>query len=330
MDDSAVERVLILGAGPAGYTAAVYATRANLSPLLLTGSQPGGQLTTTTEVENWPSEVSISGPELVERMYKQVEHLGARIVVDSVTSVDLTRRPFICVGESGTNYRSDALIIATGARARLLGLPSESEFFGYGVSACATCDGFFYRGRRVVVIGGGSAAVEEALYLTKHASKVILVHRRGTLRAEKVLQARLFNHPQIEVIWNSVVEEVIGRKSPSAVTHVRLRNVDTQARQDIATDGVFVAIGHDPATDLFAGQLARDDHGYLITKPDSTATAIPGVFAAGDVKDRIFRQAVTAAGMGCMAAIEADRFLSVERESRDANSGSVGSQYCFV
>ncbi len=304
-------KVLIIGSGPAGYTAAIYAARAMLEPILIAGLQQGGQLTITTDVENYPGFAeAIQGPWLMEQMRTQAEHMGTRLVSDIVTTVDLSKRPFTLTCDSGDTYSADALIIATGAQARWLGLPSEQKYQGFGVSACATCDGFFYRGKQVVVIGGGNTAVEEALYLTHHAEKVTVVHRRDAFRAERVMQNRLFNHPKIEVIWNSVVDEVLGKEGfPPSVTGVRLKNVVTGDTQDIAADGVFVAIGHAPATSLFTGQVQMKSSGYIWTAPDSTATSVPGVFAAGDVTDEHFRQAVTAAGMGCMAALEAERYV---------------------
>ena len=304
-------KVLIIGSGPAGYTAAIYAARAMLEPILIAGLQQGGQLTITTDVENYPGFAdAIQGPWLMEQMRSQAEHMGTRLVSDIVTSVDLSKRPFQLTCDSGDTYSTDALIIATGAQARWLGLPSEHKFQGFGVSACATCDGFFYRGKHVVVVGGGNTAVEEALYLTHHAEKVVVVHRREAFRAERVMQHRLFNHPKIEVIWNSVVEEVLGKEGfPPSVNGVRLRNVVTGEMRDVATDGLFVAIGHAPATALFTGQVRLKSSGYIWTAPDSTATSVPGVFAAGDVTDEHFRQAVTAAGMGCMAALEAERYI---------------------
>ncbi|NWG53804.1 MAG: thioredoxin-disulfide reductase [Hydrogenophilaceae bacterium] len=303
--------VLILGSGPAGLTAAIYAARAMRAPLVVSGIQPGGQLTITTDVENYPgfAEV-IQGPWLMEQMRAQAEHVGAKFADDHIVSVDLSRRPFRAVGDSGTTYTADALIIATGASAKWLGLPSEKHFQGFGVSACATCDGFFYRGKDVIVVGGGNTAVEEALFLTNFASKVTLVHRRDSLRAEKILQQRLFANPKIEVVWDTAIEEIIGTEEPRGVTHVRLTNVKTGAVSERAVHGVFVAIGHEPATSLFKGQLAMKDNGYLIVKPGATETNIPGVFAAGDVADETYRQAVTAAGLGCMAALEAEKFLA--------------------
>jgi thioredoxin reductase (NADPH) len=306
-------RVLIIGAGPAGYTAAIYAARASLEPLLVTGLQPGGQLTITTDVENYPgfAEV-IQGPWLMEQMQQQAEHVGTRVIVDLVDKIDLGQRPFVATGDSGNVYIGETVIIATGAQARWLGLPSEDIFRGFGVSACATCDGFFFRGKDVVVVGGGNTAVEEALYLTNHARRVTLVHRRHALRAEKILQDRLFRNPKIDIVWNAVVDEILGQREPPAVSGVRLRDVLTGHLCDHLCDGVFVAIGHTPVTGLVAGQLRLDPDGYILTRPDSTEASIPGVFAAGDVKDKIFRQAVTAAGMGCMAALEAEKFLAAQ------------------
>jgi thioredoxin reductase (NADPH) len=303
--------VLIIGSGPAGYTAAIYAARAILEPILIQGLQVGGQLSITTDVENYPgfAEV-IQGPWLMEQMAAQAANCGAELVFDSITAVDLSRRPFACTADSGDRYAAETLILATGAQARWLGLPSEQKFAGHGVSACATCDGFFFRNRRVAVVGGGNTAVEEALYLSHIASHVILIHRRDQLRAEKVLQDRLFRNPKVEIIWNSVVDEILGQEHPLAVTGLRLRNVRTGEVSELPIDGVFIAIGHDPATGLVKGQLEMDREGYVITAPDSTVTSRPGVFAAGDVQDKIFRQAVTAAGSGCMAALEAEKFLA--------------------
>jgi thioredoxin reductase (NADPH) len=304
-------RVIILGSGPAGWTAAIYAARAMLKPVVIQGSQPGGQMTITTDVENYPGFADvIQGPWLMEQMRLQAEHVGAETVLDLIVKADLGRRPFRLDGDAGDAYTCDALIIATGAQARWLGLTSEERFKGYGVSACATCDGFFYKGKRVAVIGGGNTAVEEALFLTNFADKVTVVHRRDSFRAEKILQQRLFKNPKIEVIWNAVLEEVLGGDDPKGVNGVVLKDVKTGETRNIAVDGVFVAIGHSPATQLFKGQLETTPSGYLITAPDSTRTSIPGVFAAGDVKDEVFRQAVTAAGMGCMAALEAERYLA--------------------
>ena len=315
MSERFQSKVLIIGAGAAGYTAAIYAARANLQPMLLTGLQPGGQLTITTDVENYPgfAEV-IQGPWLMEQMQAQAEHVGTRVVADSVVAIDLGRRPFVATGDSGDVYVGDTVIIATGAQARWLGLESEAVFRGFGVSACATCDGFFFRGKEVVVVGGGNTAVEEAIYLTNHASRVTLVHRRRALRAEKILQDRLFRNPKIEIVWDSVLDEVLGIREPPQVTGIRLRDVRTGALSERACDGVFIAIGHTPVTEFVGGQLPLDAEGYILTEPDSTATAIPGVFAAGDVKDKVFRQAVTAAGMGCMAALEAEKFLAAQED----------------
>lgn len=311
-DQATIEtKLLIIGAGPAGYTAGIYAARANLAPVIVAGLQPGGQLTITTDVENYPGFADvIQGPWLMEQMRAQAEHVGTRIEYDIITEIDLSARPFTARGDSGALYRADAVVIATGAQARWLGLPSERQYQGAGVSACATCDGFFYRGREVAVVGGGNTAVEEALYLTNHATKVTLIHRRDALRAEKILQDRLFAHPKIEVIWDHTVEEIIGAGTPAVVTGARLRNVKTGAERTIAVEGVFVAIGHDPATALFRGKLDMDEEGYIRTVPGTAQTSVPGVFAAGDVQDRVYRQAVTAAGTGCMAALEAEKFLA--------------------
>ncbi len=304
-------KLIILGSGPAGYTAAIYAARAMLEPVLIQGIQPGGQLTITTDVENYPGFADpIQGPWLMEQMQAQAANVGTELVSDHIIEVDLRRRPFILKGDSGTQYSCDTLVISTGAQARWLGLPSEDRFKGYGVSACATCDGFFYRGKDVAVIGGGNTAVEEALFLTNFASSVTLVHRRDELRAERILQDRLFKHPKVKVIWDHVLDEVVGTDNPPGVTGVRLRNVKTGALHDLPVAGVFIAIGHVPATELFVGQVDMKPNGYILTAPDSTATSIPGVFAAGDVTDDVYRQAVTAAGMGCMAALEAERFVA--------------------
>lgn len=312
-------RVLILGSGPAGYTAAIYAARAMLKPLLIQGTQPGGQLTITTDVENYPGFAeAIQGPWLMEQMQAQAEHVGTEIVMDHINKVDLKNRPFRLEGDSGDVYTCDVLIICTGAQARWLGIPSEEAFKGHGVSACATCDGFFYKGKEVMVVGGGNTAVEEALFLTNFASKVTIVHRRDHFRAEKILQDRLFKNPKIEVVWDSAVEEITGTLEPKSVTAVKLKNVKTGKISERPVDGFFVAIGHAPATELFKGQLAMTPSGYLITAPDSTATAVPGVFAAGDVKDEVYRQAVTAAGMGCMAALEAERYLAELESTAEA------------
>ena len=305
------EKVIIIGSGPAGYTAAIYAARAMLKPVIIAGIQPGGQMTITTDVENYPgfAEV-IQGPWLMEQMQKQAENVGTEMISDTITEVDLKRRPFWMKGDSGTEYTTDVVIIATGAQAKWLGLPTEEKFKGFGVSACATCDGYFYRDKEVLVIGGGNTAVEEALFLTNFASKVTLVHRRDELRAEKILQQRLLNHDKIEVMWDSVLEEVVGDEEPLSVTGAKLKNVKTGDITEVAAHGIFVAIGHKPSTELFEGQLEMKQGGYLITRPDSTATNIPGVYAAGDVTDDIYRQAVTAAGQGCMAALEAEKYLA--------------------
>ena len=313
MSDSLHTKVLIIGSGPAGYTASIYAARANLAPIQILGLQPGGQLTITTEVENYPGFADpIQGPWLMEQMEGQAKHVGVDLRHDLITSVELDQRPFRAVGDSGTVYTGDTLVIATGAQARWLGLPSEQHFQGYGVSACATCDGFFYRGRDVAIVGGGNTAVEEALFLTNFASKVTLIHRRDSLRAERIMQDRLFRNPKVEVIWNHEVVEVIGTEEGGhkSVTGLKLRNVADGSERSLDAHGFFVAIGHTPATELFRDQIDMDGDGYIITAPDSTETSLPGVFAAGDVKDKIFRQAITAAGMGCMAALEADRFLA--------------------
>lgn len=308
-------RVVIIGSGPAGYTAGIYTARAMLDPILIQGIQPGGQLTITTDVENYPGfAATIQGPWLMEQMQEQAAHVGVRLVTDHVTSVELGHRPFRITCDSGTSYLAETLILATGAQARWLGLPSEEAFKGYGVSACATCDGFFYRNKKVVVIGGGNSAVEEALFLTKFAADVTVVHRRDTFRAERIMQDRLFNHPKVSVIWDSTLEEVTGTDNPRKVQGVRLRNVKTGALSTLPADGVFIAIGHSPATGLVDGQLEMKPSGYVKVAPFSTAASVPGVFAAGDVADEVYRQAVTAAGMGCMAALEAERFLAAHTE----------------
>lgn len=313
-------RVLILGSGPAGYTAAIYAARAMLKPLVVQGIQPGGQLTITTDVENYPGFAkSIQGPWLMEEMKAQAEHMGTEVVSDTITSVELNATPIKLVGDSGVVYTCDALIIATGAQAKWLGLPSEEKYQGFGVSACATCDGFFYRNRKVMVVGGGNTAVEEALFLTNFASEVTVIHRRNEFKAERILQDRLFKHPKITVKWDTALDEVLGTDEPRGVTSVRLKNVKTGATEVQELDGVFIAIGHKPATELFVGQLPFKNGGYLITAPWSTQTELPGVFAAGDVTDDIYRQAVTAAGMGCMAALEAEKYLHAHNsEQRQA------------
>lgn len=304
-------KVLIIGSGPAGYTAAIYAARANLSPILVTGTEPGGQLMITTEVENYPGFADvIQGPWLMEQMRTQAEHVGTQMISDYIKDVDLTSRPYKATGDDGTVYTGDTIVIATGAKARWLGLESEYEFRGKGVSACATCDGFFFRGKEVAIVGGGNTAVEEALFLTNFCSKVTLIHRRDTLRAEKILQERLFDNDKMAFLWDTTVEEVIGNEQ--GMTGLRLKNAKTGEESTLEADGLFVAIGHDPATELFKDKLEMDELNYIITKPDSTETSVPGVYAAGDVTDHTYRQAVTAAGMGCMAALEADRFLAAQ------------------
>jgi len=312
-------KVVIIGSGPAGYTAAIYAARAMLEPVLIQGIQPGGQLTITTDVENYPGFADvIQGPWLMEQMEKQAAHVGTRMVTDHVNKLELAQRPFRLTCDSGDVYLAETVILATGAQARWLGIPSEEKFKGFGVSACATCDGFFYRGKEVVVVGGGNTAVEEALFLTNFASKVTVVHRRDHFRAEKILQDRLFKNPKIEVIWDSVLHDVLGDDNPLKVRGVALKNIKTGAITERIADGVFIAIGHSPSTELVQGQLEMKPSGYVKIAPFSTATSVPGVFAAGDVTDDIYRQAVTAAGMGCMAALEAERFLAVHEERRDA------------
>ena len=304
-------KVLIIGSGPAGYTAAVYSARAMLKPILVHGMQPGGQLTITTDVENYPgfAEV-IQGPWLMDQMKDQAKAVGTEMIEDHIASVNLKSKPFEAIGESGQKYTADSIIISTGAQARWLNIKSEQEYKGFGVSACATCDGFFFKDKTVAVVGGGNAAVEEAMFLTKFASKVKLIHRRNELRAEKMLQKKLMENKKIEIVWDTVVEDVLGNKDPKNVTGLKVKNVKTNQSEEMKIDGLFIAIGHDPATQLFKDQLKMDKEGYLVTKPDSTETNVPGVFAAGDVKDKIFRQAVTAAGMGCMAALEAEKHLS--------------------
>jgi len=306
-------QVLIIGSGPAGYSAAIYAARANLKTTVVAGLQPGGQLTITTEVENYPGFADvIQGPWLMEQMQAQAAHVGAEIIQDIITRVDFSARPFQAWGDDGTHYTADTVIIATGAQARWLGIPSEQKFQGGGVSACATCDGFFYRGKRVAVIGGGNSAVEEALFLTNFASEVTVVHRRDSFRAEKILQDRLFKNPKVKVIWDHAVDEITGTENPNLVTGLRIKSTKDSTTQEIPLEGIFVAIGHDPATKIFQGHVKMDEAGYILTAPDSTATDIPGVYAAGDVKDKIFRQAITAAGMGCMAALEAAKFIETQ------------------
>ena len=311
-------KLVIIGSGPAGYTTAIYAARAMLSPVLISGFEPGGQLMITTDVENYPGFAEpIQGPWLMEQMRAQAEHVGAELVSDYVTKAELGQRPFRLTCDSGAVWTCDALVIATGAKAKWLGTPSEEKFKGYGVSACATCDGFFYRGKEVIVVGGGNSAVEEALYLANLASKVTVVHRRDSFRSEKILQERLFAHPKIEVVWNSAIDEILGAENPLSVTGVRLKNVQTGATEERKIDGVFIAIGHAPASELFVGQVDMKANGYIKTVPGTTQTNIPGVFAAGDVADDIYRQAVTAAGLGCMAALEAEKYLAAQ-EARAA------------
>jgi thioredoxin reductase (NADPH) len=321
MPETHHSKVLILGSGAAGCTAAVYAARANMKPIMVEGMQPGGQLTITTDVENYPGFAEpIQGPWLMEQMVEQAKNVGTVIFSDLIVDVDFSSRPFKCTGDSGDIYTGDTVIVATGASARWLGLESEQKYSGFGVSACATCDGFFYREKPVAVIGGGNTAVEEALFLTNFASKVTLIHRRDELRAEKIMQDRLFRHEKVDVVWDTVLDEVVGTQDPPGVTGLRMKNLKTGETQDLEADGVFIAIGHDPNTNIFQGKLDMDDEGYLITAPDSTATNIPGVFAAGDVKDKIYRQAVTAAGMGCMAALEAEKFVASAEDSETRNA----------
>jgi thioredoxin reductase (NADPH) len=315
MGDARRVKMLIIGSGPAGYTAAVYGARAMLEPVLVQGLQPGGQLTITTEVENWPGDVTVQGPELMVRMAEQAGHVGAELVSDIVTSVDLSRRPFAVECDSGARYLAETLVIATGASARWLGLPGETRLRGFGVSACATCDGFFFRGKTVAVVGGGNTAVEEAMFLTNFAERVYLVHRRGELRADKTNQARLLANPRVSMVWHAEVADVLGADGVEAVV---LRDTRDGSLSELMVDGLFVAIGHVPATELFRGQLAMDEDGYILKKPDSTATSVAGVFAAGDVTDKVYRQAVTAAGMGCMAALEAERFLAHGADALEA------------
>lgn len=310
MTDTCHTRVLIIGSGPAGYTAGVYASRAMLSPILVQGIEPGGQLTTTTDVENWPGDESVMGPDLMVRMEAHARAMGCEIVSDIIVSLDLSKRPFTAKGDSGTVYTADAVILATGARAKWLGLESEEAFKGFGVSACATCDGFFYRNQEIVVVGGGNTAVEEALFLTNFASKVTLVHRRGELRAERIMQERLFKHPKIEMLWHHELAEVVGDETPKGVTGVKLRNVETGAITEVPAKGVFIAIGHAPASDLVKDQLELHNGGYVKVEPGTARTSIPGVFAAGDLTDHVYRQAITSAGMGCMAALDAERWLA--------------------
>ncbi|WP_193367479.1 thioredoxin-disulfide reductase [Pelagibius marinus] len=317
MADTRHSKVFIIGSGAAGLTAAIYTARANLKPLLVQGLQPGGQMTITTDVENYPGFADvIQGPWLMEQMQKQAEHVGTEIVSDIINEVDFSRRPFVMKGDSGTTYTADAVVIATGAQARWLGIPGEQKFNGRGVSACATCDGFFYRDKEVVVVGGGNTAVEEALYLANICSKVTLVHRRDALRAEKIGQDRLFRHPKIEVRWNAVIDDILGGDGPlDGVEGVRLKNTQTGETSEVSCEGVFIAIGHDPATKVFRGAVDLDDEGYILAQAGGTRTSVPGVYAAGDCVDKIFRQAITAAGMGCMAALEAEKFLAEQEDS---------------
>jgi thioredoxin reductase (NADPH) len=315
MSDTRHTRLLIIGSGPAGYTAAIYASRAMLNPVLVQGLQPGGQLTITTDVENWPGDSTVMGPDLMVRMEGHAREMGTDIITDHIMSLDLSKRPFVAKGDSGTTYTADAVILATGAQAKWLGLPSEETFKGFGVSACATCDGFFYRNQEIVVIGGGNTAVEEALFLTNFASKITLIHRRDSLRAEKILQDRLFKHPKVEILWNHEMDEVLGASDPRGVDGVRVKHTTTGATQTLACTGVFVAIGHAPATELVKDQLQLHNGGYVKVTPGSTQTSIPGVFAAGDVTDHIYRQAVTSAGMGCMAALDAERYLAEQGDA---------------
>ena len=314
MGETRHTKVLIIGSGPAGYTAAVYSARAMLNPVLVQGIQPGGQLTITTEVENWPGDTEVQGPDLMVRMEEHARAMGAEVISDHISTLDLSKRPFTAESDSGTIYTADAVILATGAQAKWLGIPSEEKFKGFGVSACATCDGFFYRGKEVVVIGGGNTAVEEALFLTNFASKVTVVHRRDSFRAEKIMQDRLFRNPKIEVLWNHTVEEILGTEAPLGVTGVRVRNVQSGAESILPCDGYFVAIGHAPASALVKDQVELHNGGYVKVRPGTTETSIPGVFAAGDLTDHVYRQAVTSAGMGCMAALDAERWLAAAEQ----------------
>lgn len=325
MSETHKTKILIIGSGPAGYTAAIYAARANLEPIMVLGREPGGQLTITTDVENYPGFADpIQGPWLMEQMKAQADNVGTKLIHDMITDVDISKRPFVAKSESGAEFIADTVVIATGAKARWLNIPGEKELTGYGVSACATCDGFFFRDQHVAIVGGGNSAVEEALFLTNFAKKVTLIHRRDSLRAEKIMQDRLFAHDKIEVIWDTVVEEVNGTmpggEGMPGLTSIKIRNVKTDESKDFEVDGFFVAIGHDPATELFKGKLDMDDEGYIKKAPDSTKTNVPGVFAAGDVSDKVYRQAVTAAGMGCMAALEADRFLAENKSEKSAEA----------
>lgn len=314
MAEQVKTKVLIIGSGPAGYSAAIYAARASLEPVLVTGMQPGGQLTITTDVENYPGFADvIQGPWLMEQMEAQAKHVGTKIVNDHINKVDFSSRPFKCFGDNGNEYTADVVVISTGAQAKWLGIESELKFQGFGVSGCATCDGFFFRNKEVMIVGGGNTALEEALFLTNHASKVTMIHRRDEFRGEKILQKRVFDHPKINVVWDTVLEEVVGTEQPRSVTGARVKNIKTGEENTIPVDGIFIAIGHSPNTALFKGQLDMDHEGYILTKSGSTETSIEGVFACGDVQDKIYRQAVTAAGTGCMAALQAAKFLN-ERE----------------
>jgi thioredoxin reductase (NADPH) len=326
MPDTRHTRLLIIGSGPAGYTAAVYASRAMLEPILVQGIQPGGQLTITTDVENWPGDASVTGPDLMVRMEEHAKEMGTEIISDHIMSLDLSKRPFTAHGDSGTTYTADAVVLATGAQAKWLGIPSEEQFKGFGVSACATCDGFFYRGKEIVVVGGGNTAVEEALFLTKFASKVTLIHRRDSLRAEKIMQERLFKNPKVNVIWNHTIEEVLGGGDPRGVEGVRIRDVNNGAVTDMPCTGFFVAIGHSPATELVKHSLEMHNGGYVKVEPGTTRTSIPGVFAAGDLTDHIYRQAVTSAGMGCMAALDAEKFLAEQAGEPVTEAGAYAAE----
>ncbi|MEN8236836.1 MAG: thioredoxin-disulfide reductase [Pseudomonadota bacterium] len=314
-DETQRHQVLIIGSGPAGYTAAIYAARANLNPVVVQGTEPGGQLMVTTDVENYPGfRDIIQGPWLMDEMKAQAENVGTKVVHDMIVDVNFTQKPFVCTGDSGTKYTADAVIISTGAQAKWLGIPSEEKLRGFGVSGCATCDAFFFRDKIVAVIGGGDTAAEDALFLTRHASKIYVVHRRDQLRAEKVLQDRMFANPKIEFIWNHVVDEILGTDNPKSVTGLRLKDVGSGKLKELSLDGVFIAIGHTPATGIFKGKLNMDEHGYILCTPGSTATNVEGVFAAGDVQDKVYRQAVTAAGLGCMAALDAERYLASQQK----------------
>jgi thioredoxin reductase (NADPH) len=316
MSTQHVARVLIIGSGPAGYTAAIYAARAGLEPVMVQGLAPGGQLTITTDVENYPGFADvIQGPWLMDEMRQQAEKVGTRLVFDIIADIDVSKRPFVCTGDSGDTFVADSVIIATGAEAKWLGLESEQKFQGFGVSACATCDGFFFRGKEVLVVGGGNTAVEEALYLTNHASKVTVIHRRHEFRAEKILQDRLFRNPKIKVVWDTVLHEVLGDETPLGVTGAKLRKFSTGEESEITVDGIFVAIGHRPNTDIFKGKIDMDNEGYIVPLDASTRTNVEGIFAAGDVRDKVYRQAVTAAGQGCMSALDAEGWLAAMEDA---------------